>query len=164
MGARYRRTMTVRPRGGRTRWRGVDATVAVVAHEDRSNELARLLRAYAGVFGRIRFIAPAPTARALAGIPIDVRTVTGAEGYGLGLAASIADGRVEALIFLASAGATGSLGLGPLLPACDLAGIPLATNVATAEILIRHLTSNPSRPLLRLVSVAGAAEDRSSAG
>jgi methylglyoxal synthase len=126
----------------------METTVALMAHDEKKAELARFIRAHSGVLGRIRFIAPEDTARALEGIPITIHAVApDAMGGDLHVGAAIVDGLVDALIFLQSPVAAMSWepDLRPLLKVCDLEGIPVSTNVASAEILIHHFAASRGR-------------------
>jgi methylglyoxal synthase len=119
-----------------------EITVALIAHDAKKDELARFMHAHLGITRGFRFMAPEDTARAVDDPGLDLE-VMGPDTLGgdLQIAATVVEGRVDAVIFFVDPLA--SLPCEPsaatMLKVCDLEPIPIATNRATGEILLHHL-------------------------
>jgi dephospho-CoA kinase len=117
--------------------------VAQVAHDAKKEDLLRLIRSHRKVLGKIRLLATGTTGKMLAdelGLAID-RVASGPEGGDLQIGAPVAEGRVDAVIFLRDplTAHPHEPDIQALLKVCDVHRIPVATNVASAEILIHFL-------------------------
>jgi dephospho-CoA kinase len=129
----------------------IGVTVALVAHDEKKEALSRFVRAHHGIVDGFRFMAPEDSARALEGIPLEIESFApDSMGGDLQIGAAVVEGRVDGVIFLTSPFAASPYepDVQTLLKVCDLEGVPLATNLASAEILLHHL-AEASRPARR---------------
>ena len=118
-------------------------TVALIAHDARKAALLDLVRAHRNVLARFELIATGTTGRLLtrrAGLPVEVMR-SGPLGGDLQIAARIVDGTVTAVVFLRDplTAHPHEPDIQALLKICDVHEVPVATNRASAEILIDHL-------------------------
>jgi methylglyoxal synthase len=116
--------------------------IAVVAHEAKLDELIAMSRAQRRLFSRVRFVADVTTARRLgAELGAAVTLAGGSMNQGLfKIGMSIAEGTVDAAIVLrAPAGGAHDPDVEFLLRLCDRHSVPLATNHATATIVLETL-------------------------
>jgi dephospho-CoA kinase len=117
-------------------------TVGLIAHDAKKDELARFMRAHRSMIGGLRFLAPEDRARAVTELMLAIEVLApDTLGGDLQVAAAVVDGRVDAVIFLHDplAALPSEPSLGNLLKVCDLKPIPIATNVAAAELIIHRL-------------------------
>jgi methylglyoxal synthase len=137
-------------------------TLALVAHDARKHDLVRLLRAHRSLVEGFDLVATGTTGTLLS-TELDLRIrrlAGGAAGGDLQVGAMIAEGRVDALVFLRDP-------LTPhphepdvhaLLRICDVRQVPVATNLATAELLLHGVAEAavaapaPCAPFTREVS------------
>ena len=130
-------------------------TVALIAHDSKKNDIVALVRQHRHILARYRLLATEGTGRRIAegtGLPVEC-LASGLEGGDLQVAARIVEGDVVGVIFLFdSAGRQpGEPDIASLLRVCEIHNVPLATNLATAELSIRavaksrvgHLIFNP---------------------
>ena len=119
------------------RWR-----VALVAHAAKQEALAGLVRRYREHFASWELLAPAATAYALPdACRLRLLRVLPEPGGVEGIGAEIAAGEVDALVFLHDPLGAGDDESDPatLLRVADLHNVPVATNLAAAECLVRAL-------------------------
>ncbi|HJP66591.1 MAG TPA: methylglyoxal synthase [Actinomycetota bacterium] len=119
------------------------AAVALVAHDAKKDDLLQLVRSHKRIFQRFRLLATGTTGRLLVqqtGLPVDL-AATGPEGGDLQIGSRIVEGRVDAVIFLRDplTAHPHEPDIQALLKVCDIHRIPLATNLASAEILLHFL-------------------------
>lgn len=115
--------------------------VALIAHDNKKNKLVALAKKYRSLLSRYRLIATRDTGeriQAATGLTIE-RLADGAMGGELQIAARVVAGEVAGVIFLMD-----SLNPQPhepdhqaLLRVCNLYNIPIATNIAAAELAIQ---------------------------
>jgi methylglyoxal synthase len=132
-----------------------------VAHDAKKHDLLRLARAHLDLMGSVRLVATGATGTLLTTelqLPVD-RLASGATGGDLQIGALIVDGGVDGLVFLRDP-------LTPhphepdvhaLLRVCDIRQVPVATNLASAEILLHALAEStlvPSAPCSPFASEA----------
>lgn len=115
--------------------------VALIAHDSKKDDIVTLAQKYRSILARYHLIATDDTGQrieAATGLNIE-RLASGAQGGELQIAARVVSGEVVGVIFLMDA-------LNPqshepdyqaLLRVCNLYDVPLATNVATAELSIQ---------------------------
>ncbi|MEM9808896.1 MAG: methylglyoxal synthase, partial [Cyanobacteria bacterium P01_D01_bin.56] len=115
--------------------------VALIAHNSKKGDIVALAKKYRSVLARYHLIATDDTGQrieAATGLAIE-RLASGAQGGELQIAARVVSGEVAGVIFLMDA-------LSPqlhdpdhqaLLRVCNLYDVPLATNIATAELSIQ---------------------------
>ncbi|NEO85235.1 MAG: methylglyoxal synthase [Spirulina sp. SIO3F2] len=115
--------------------------VALIAHDNKKNKLVALAKKYRSLLSRYQLIATRDTGeriQAATGLAIE-RLADGAMGGELQIAARVVAGEVAGVIFLMD-----SLNPQPhepdhqaLLRVCNLYNIPIATNIAAAELAIQ---------------------------
>jgi methylglyoxal synthase len=131
------------------------ATIALIAHDSRKDDLIALLRDRSPVFSRYHLIATGGTGHRVQdtlGLPIEILK-PGAIGGDAQVAAEITAGHVSAVIFLEDTlyAQRHEPGIDLIARICNIHNIPFATNVATAEAIIQalartqvaHLVFNP---------------------
>ncbi len=119
------------------------AVVALVAHDEKKDDLVRLARQYRTTLGRLHLIATGHTGAMLErelDIPVE-RVHSGPQGGDIQIGARIVEGRVDAVVFLRDplTAHPHEPDIQALLKICDIHGVPVATNLASAEILLRSL-------------------------
>ncbi|MGR3277874.1 methylglyoxal synthase [Acaryochloris marina NIES-2412] len=115
--------------------------VALIAHDTKKDDLVALAKKYRSLLSRYHLIATKGTGRQienLTGLTVE-QLASGSQGGELQIAARIISGEVTGVIFLMD-----SLTPKPhepdyqaLLRVCNLYDVPIATNVATAELCIQ---------------------------
>ncbi len=121
-----------------------DAALALVAHDEKKDDLLRLARRYRSSLARLHLIATAHTGAILAeelGLPVECLR-SGPEGGDIQIGARIVAGEVDAVVFLRDplTAHPHEPDIQALLKVCDVHGVPVATNLASAEILLRSLS------------------------
>jgi methylglyoxal synthase len=119
-------------------------TVALVAHDEKKDDLLSLARRYRSALARLHLIATAHTGANLAQeleLPVECMR-SGPEGGDMQIGARIVSGDVDAVVFLRDplTAHPHEPDIQALLKVCDVHGVPVATNLASAEILLRSLT------------------------
>jgi methylglyoxal synthase len=119
------------------------AAVALIAHDAKKEDLLRLVRSHRRIFERFRLLATGTTGNLLmqqVGLPVDL-AASGPEGGDLQIGSRIVEGRIDAVIFLRDplTAHPHEPDIQALLKVCDIHRIPVATNVASAEILLHFL-------------------------
>lgn len=120
------------------------AVLALVAHDGKKDDLIRLARQYRSTLSRLHLIATSHTGSQLAeelDLPVEC-TRSGPEGGDIQIGARIVAGDVDAVVFLRDplTAHPHEPDIQALMKVCDVHGVPLATNVASAEILLRSLS------------------------
>ena len=115
-------------------------TVALIAHDNKKDEMIAFAKAYVDVLSRYRLIGTGTTGRRVSeetGLEV-TRMLSGPLGGDAQIAAKVAEGDVEAVFFFID-----PLGAHPhdpdinsLLRICNVHNVPLATNTATAIYII----------------------------
>jgi methylglyoxal synthase len=123
--------------------RGDGFLVALIAHDEKKADIVELAREHRGLLGRLRLLATGTTGGLIAdelGVPVD-RTASGPHGGDLQIAARIAAGEVDAVVFLRDplTAHPHEPDIQALLKVCDVYGVPVVTNVAGARILLSYL-------------------------
>lgn len=122
---------------------GPRLAIALIAHDHEKVRLIDFAVCYRDVLTRHRLIATATTGRMLTemvGLEVDcVRS--GMAGGDRQIAEAVADRRVAAVIFLVDpfGSRPHEPGLEPVIKACSLHDIPLATNISTAGAVLHAL-------------------------
>jgi methylglyoxal synthase len=121
-------------------------TIALIAHDRKKDELVSFAKQYAAVLSRYRTIATETTGQRLqqkTKLPVE-QMLSASQGGDAQIAAEVATGNAIAVIFLID-----SLHPQPhapdiqlLLRLCNVHNVPFATNLATAEAIIRDLAKN----------------------
>lgn len=125
------------------RLRKADPLVALVAHDGKKAELVELLRIHRPLLAPFRLIATRSTGGLLErelNLRVEV-VASGPEGGDLQLGARLVEGAIDAVIFLRDplTAHPHEPDIQALLKVCDIRRIPLATNAASAEILLHFL-------------------------
>jgi methylglyoxal synthase len=117
--------------------------IALIAHDHKKDDLVELSRRFSVVLERYELIATGTTGKRVSeatGLPV-LCVNSGPLGGDAQIAARVCDGVIEAVIFLVD-----PLFAHPhepdvqgLLRICNLSNVPLATNVATAEMILDTL-------------------------
>ena len=120
------------------------AVLALVAHDGKKDELLALARQYRSTLGRLHLLATSHTGSQLVdelGLSVE-RMLSGPEGGDIQIGARIVAGDVDAVVFLRDplTAHPHEPDIQALMKVCDVHGVPLATNVASAEILLRSLS------------------------
>jgi len=117
-------------------------TVALIAHDGKKAELVSFVKDNISTLRRYHLIATGHSGRLVTGAGLKVRRLlSGPVGGDAQIAAEVATGRCQAVIFLRD-----PLGMHPhdpdismLMRICDVHNVPLATNPATARLIVRGL-------------------------
>jgi len=120
--------------------------IALVAHDTKKELMVQFCIAYCGVLSRHSLSATGTTGKMIAeatGLEIQ-RFLGGAQGGGQQVAARIACNEIDLLLFFRDTingqiSQSAEQGENNLLRLCDTHNIPVATNIATAEVLIHGL-------------------------
>ena len=120
------------------------AVLALVAHDEKKDDLLRLAARHRSTLSNLRLIATGHTGGQIAEtLDLQVERVhSGPEGGDLEIGARIVAGEVDAVVFLRDplTSHPHEPDIQALLTVCDIHGVPLATNLASAEILLRSLS------------------------
>ncbi len=118
--------------------------MALIAHDEKKDDLLRLARSHRSLLSCLWLLATGTTGALLAReLELDVeRVASGPEGGDLQIGARIVEGRVDAVIFLRDplTAHPHEPDIQALLKVCDVHGVPVATNLSSAEILMHFLT------------------------
>ena len=118
------------------------ARIGVVAHDAKKNEPSLFIRAHTELFAGAHIVAPEDTARILEETRCEVRSLArDSHGGDIQLAAAVVDGVIDGVIFLRDPllQLSGEPAIEHMMRVCDLENVPIATNLAAALILVRHL-------------------------
>jgi methylglyoxal synthase len=120
------------------------AVLALVAHDEKKDDLLRLVKRYRSSLARLHLLATSHTGTLLSeelGLPVE-RFRSGPEGGDMQIGARIVQGDVDAVVFLRDplTAHPHEPDIQALLKVCDVHGVPVATNLASAEILLRSLS------------------------
>ena len=120
------------------------AVVALVAHDGKKDDLLRLARRYRSTLERLELIATSHTGSLLAkelDLPVQIMQ-SGPQGGDVQIGARIVTGDVAAVVFRRHplTAHPHEPDIQALLKICAVHVVPVATNLASAEILLRSLT------------------------
>lgn len=118
-------------------------TIALVAHDSKKELLAQFCTAYRQIFSAHKLISTGTTGRLVAeeaGLEVQ-RLLPGGHGGDQQILAHIACDEVDMLLFFRDpiAAKPWETNERDLLRICDVHNIPVATNIATAEVLVHGL-------------------------
>ena len=117
--------------------------IAIIAHDEKKELMVQFCIAYCGILSRHTLLATGTTGKIVSETTgLEIKSfLGGSQGGGQQIAARIACNEIDMLLFFRD-----SLNPKPsetndmnLLRLCDMHNIPVATNIATAESLVRGL-------------------------
>ena len=119
--------------------------IALIAHDKKKDDMITLAIAYKEILARHKLCATGTTGKIIseaAGLKID-RFKSGPLGGDQQIGALVADNRIDLVIFLRDplTAQPHEPDVSALLRLCDVHNIPLATNMASAEIMLIALGS-----------------------
>ena len=109
-------------------------TIALIAHDSKKELMVQFCTAYCRILSQHKLVATGTTGKLIAeatGLQVQ-RFLAGVQGGDQQIASRIACNEIDLLLFLEPNEMT-------LLRLCDVHNIPMATNIATAEVLIHGL-------------------------
>ncbi len=116
--------------------------IALVAHDKKKELLEQFCIAYCGILSQHNLCATATTGRLISeatGLPIK-RFLSAMQGGEQQIGARIAYNEIDLLLLFRDPLSPNTLDSdGGLMRLCDMHNIPVATNIATAEVLIQGL-------------------------
>ncbi len=117
--------------------------IAIIAHDAKKELMVQFCIAYCGILSRHNLCATGTTGKFVAeatGLNIQ-RFLSGAQGGAQQVASRVACNEIDIVLFFRNALATGEgeSNEDNLLRLCDVHNIPIATNIATAEVLVHGL-------------------------
>lgn len=117
--------------------------IALVAHDEKKDDIVRFVREHLELLRACHLVATATTGAlitAKTGLPVD-SVASGPQGGDLQIGARIVDGFVDAVIFFRDplTAHPHEPDIQAVLKVCDVHNIPLATNPASADLLLRGL-------------------------
>jgi methylglyoxal synthase len=121
------------------------STIALIAHDGKKDDMVRFVQAHKEVLGGYRLIATGTTGERVAratGLEV-TRMLSGPYGGDAEIAAQVAEGQVCAVIFLVDPlyAHPHEPDIQGLLRICNVYNIPVATNEATASLVVGGLPS-----------------------
>ncbi|MCX5849820.1 MAG: methylglyoxal synthase [Deltaproteobacteria bacterium] len=117
-------------------------TIAIIAHDGKKAEMVAFVKDHLEILKRYKLVATGSTGSHIekTGLKVEKKN-SGPLGGDAQIASDVVDGKVQAVIFLRD-----PLGNHPhdpdifmLMRICDVHNIPLATNTATAYLIIKSL-------------------------
>jgi methylglyoxal synthase len=124
-------------------------TLAVIAHDNRKAELVAWATFNRELLNRLQLHATRHTARLLqdkVGLPVEW-LLSGSEGGDAQIAALAAAGQVDAVLFLVDPlhAQAHEPDFRTVIRVCNVRNLPIATNLATADLMLATLTADPRR-------------------
>lgn len=121
----------------------VAGKIALIAHDQKKAEMVAFVYKHKDVLAPYQIIATGTTGKLIqdkTGLPVQ-RMLSGPYGGDQQIGAQIASGEVTAVIFLRDplTAQPHEPDITALLRVCDVHNVPLATNVATAELILKAL-------------------------
>lgn len=128
---------------GRSKTQAPAQTLALVAHDGKKAQMVGFVKDHLEILRRYNLIATSTTGTLVAEAGLKVkRMLSGPIGGDAQIASAVAVGQCQGVIFLRD-----PLGMHPhdpdissLMRICDVHNVPLATNLASAQLLIKGLT------------------------
>ena len=118
--------------------------IALIAHDGKKDAMVALAREFAPFLSRCHVMATGTTgSRLVTEVGLEVeRLLSGPQGGDLQIGARLAEGHVDAVIFLRDpmTPQPHEPDINALVRACDVHDVPCATNISTARMLLDVLT------------------------
>ena len=126
-------------------------TLAVIAHDHKKADLVAWATFNRDTLGRFRLLATRHTARLMhdkVGLTVE-RLLSGPEGGDAQIAALVATGEVDAVYFFVDplSAQPHDPDIRALMRVCNVHNVPLATNLATADLVMASLTNERPQPV-----------------
>lgn len=119
--------------------------IALIAHDRKKPMMVEFVRRHIDFFGSVQLVATNSTGTLLhSELGLDVeRVASGPQGGDLMIGGRVAEGTIEAVIFFRDplTAQPHEPDVSALMRVCDVHDVPLATNRATAEAVVRNLTT-----------------------
>ena len=117
--------------------------IAIIANDKKKELVTEFCMAYCGVLSRHNICATATTANYISdatGLTIE-KMMPGARGGAEQIASRVAYNEIDVLLFFRDTSPDGyhEASYTEIMRMCDLYNIPVATNIATAEVIVRAL-------------------------
>ena len=115
--------------------------IAVIAHDSKKELMVQFCIAYCGILSRHNLCATGTTGKLVSeatGLEIQ-RFLSGSHGGDQQISSRIACNEIDLLLFFRDPSKTHEINEMNMLRLCDVHNIPVATNIATAEVLIHGL-------------------------
>ena len=125
-------------------------TIALIAHDSKKDDMIRFVRAHRAELGYFHLIATGTTGERLiqaTGLPVE-RMLSGPLGGDAQIASRVAEGQVTGIIFLVDPlyAHPHEPDIQGLVRVCNVHNIPIATNEATALLVLTGLMAQFSAP------------------
>jgi len=122
-------------------------TLALIAHDAKKDDMVQLAKAHVEELAQIALVATRSTGQlvnARTNLPVTLMQ-SGPMGGDQQIGAMVADEEIDAVIFLRDplTAHPHEPDVSALLRICDAHGVPLATNLATAEAVLHLLAEHP---------------------
>ena len=120
---------------------------ALIAHDELKDEMVEFVTAHADTLGDCELVTTGTTGKRIAdetGLAVN-RQASGPYGGDLQIGAMIANDAIDGVVFLRDplTAQAHEPDISALLRVCDVKDVPLATNVASAELLVRGILGDP---------------------
>ena len=120
---------------------------ALIAHDELKDEMVEFVTTHADALDGCELVTTGTTGKRIAdetGLPVN-RQASGPYGGDLQIGAMIANDAIDGVVFLRDplTAQAHEPDISALLRVCDVKDVPLATNVASAELLVRGLLGDP---------------------
>jgi methylglyoxal synthase len=118
-------------------------TIALVAHDAKKQDMLAFIRRFEKALAKHRLVATATTGQLIrdaTGLRVET-VLTGPQGGDVQIAARVAAGEIEMVIFLRDplAAQPHEPDISALLRVCEVHNVPFVTNIAGAQILISSI-------------------------
>ena len=120
---------------------------ALIAHDELKDEMVEFVTTHADALDGCELVTTGTTGKRIAeetGLPV-TRQASGPYGGDLQIGAMVANDAIDGVVFLRDplTAQAHEPDISALLRVCDVKDVPLATNVASAELLVRGLLGDP---------------------
>ncbi|GAA0510814.1 methylglyoxal synthase [Halorubrum aquaticum] len=117
--------------------------IALIAHDELKDEMVAFVETHADVLGEHELVTTGTTGKRISdetGLAVN-RQASGPLGGDLQIGAMVANGAIDGLVFLRDplTAQPHEPDISALLRVCDVKDVPVATNLASAELLVQGL-------------------------